>query len=788
MSVQDEEPSGTAAYEYLKNMLDNIADPIFVKNQAHCWVDGNKAFWKLMGGPPEKFLGKTDYDFFPKEEADVFWEKDNQVFSSGETVINEEFLTDANGQRHIISTKKATFLNEKGERILVGIIRDITAEKELQELRAYTSQQELFRSQTDLQENEQRLHLIINSALDAVIMTDAHGIITEWNTQAEIIFGWKKPEALGQQMSEMIVPPEYRKRHHQGMEHYLHTGEERILNRRIEITALNKNGTVFPLELTVTAQKVKGQMSFTAFARDITQRIEAALKVKESEEQFRQLANTIPQLAWMADETGWIQWYNQRWYDYTGTTYEEMQGWGWKKVHDPVELERMLVGWKKALETGDHWQDTFPLRRYDGQMRWHLTRAIAFRNEQGKIIRWFGTNTDITEQREASRQAEAANIAKSEFLANMSHEIRTPMNAVIGLSNLLARSQPLTQKQTDFITTLQTSADSLLSLINDLLDIAKIEAHAIELEHLSFDLMQLVQDVGSIMAVRVKEKNLILSGNAEGLRCRNFMGDPSRIRQIVLNLCSNAVKFTETGSVDILISSEPAASPEVENVTIVVKDSGIGIEQEKLDTIFQKFVQADSSITRKYGGTGLGLAITKTLVTSMNGTITARSDVGKGSTFAISLPLARSYAQHEPAAHAPLNTIEQKPPAPEFPILLVEDYLPNIIVAQAFLDQFGYTSDIAKNGLEALDKVSKNTYAVILMDVQMPEMNGLDATIAIRELEKREHKAPTPIIGMTAHALTGDRERCIAAGMTEYIAKPFDPEDLHAKLKQAMHN
>ncbi len=286
---------------------------------------------------------------------------------------------------------------------------------------------ERIRSQEELKESEQRVRLIINTALDAVIMTDADGIITEWNHQAEVIFVWAHKEAVGNQMSDMIIPQEHRNAHQSGMKRFLTTGEQRILNKRIEITALKKGGEIFPVELTVTAQRSKGQTYFTAFARDITERVRDAEKVRESEEQFRQLANSIPQLAWMTDETGWIFWYNQRWYDYTGTTLEEMQGWGWEKVHDPIELQRLLITWKAALASGEPFQDTFPLRRYDGEMRWHLTRALPIKNEQGKIIRWFGTNTDITDQREAAVAAQAANIAKSEFLANMSHEIRTPM-------------------------------------------------------------------------------------------------------------------------------------------------------------------------------------------------------------------------------------------------------------------------------------------------------------------------------------------------------------------------
>lgn len=251
--------------------------------------------------------------------------------------------------------------------------------------------------------------------------------------------------------------------------------------------------------------------------------------------------------------------------------------------------------------------------------------------------------------REAKDKAEAASIAKSEFLANMSHEIRTPMNAVIGLSNILARSNPLTDKQRDCIRTLQLSADSLLALINDLLDISRIEARSVTLEEISFSLHQMIDEVSDMMRVRCQEKGLSLRVESDAINGKTYIGDPTRLRQIITNLCSNAVKFTEKGGVVITVTVSHADVAHYDLLHIAVTDTGIGIPPEKIDTIFEKFTQADTSINRKYGGTGLGLAISKTLAEIMGGDISVRSTVDDGSSFVLTLPLARQQELQHPS-------------------------------------------------------------------------------------------------------------------------------------------
>lgn len=391
--------------------------------------------------------------------------------------------------------------------------------------------------------------------------------------------------------------------------------------------------------------------------------------------------------------------------------------------------------------------------------------------------------------RALAREAEAANRAKSEFLANMSHEIRTPMNAIIGLSDLLSRSNPLTPKQTQFISTLQTSAESLLTLVNDLLDIAKIESRTVDLDHIAFSMPDVINETVKMIKVRANQKNLSveIENNCDHVEDRVFVGDPGRIRQILVNLCGNAVKFTEKGGIKITFSCGDIDAEGMSVVDIAVKDTGIGIAPDKLDKVFQKFEQADSTINRKYGGTGLGLTITKTLIEAMNGTIHVESQLDKGSTFRISLPLqiqsagAAGLDSWQPSAIQISNGLNAR-------VLLVEDYAPNVLVASHFLEDFGYICDVASNGNEAIEKIKSVSYAAVLMDVQMHGMNGLEATKIVRGFEVENNTSRLPIIGMTAHALAGDREKCMNAGMDDYITKPFNPAELQEKLKKAISN
>lgn len=385
---------------------------------------------------------------------------------------------------------------------------------------------------------------------------------------------------------------------------------------------------------------------------------------------------------------------------------------------------------------------------------------------------------DITQRKHDAEELVRLQKAKEQFLANISHEIRTPINGIAGMADLLSHDATPEERET-YLNAIKHSAENLKVIINDILDLAAIESGKLRFEKIGFNLTDLVPSLVNTFAYQAKEKKLTLDYKIDEKLNRILLGDPVRLNQVLINLISNAVKFTHAGSIEIRCTVD-REQKDLCWVRVEVADTGIGIPAEKLNTIFESFSQADASVTRKYGGSGLGLTIVKQLVEMQKGKITVRSEEQKGSTFIVLIPYSRG---KESAVKKPIpksKAIINDDLASQLTVLLVEDNDINRLYAKSILTNWDCQVDIAENGLVAIEKVKNTSYDVVLMDIQMPVMDGYEATRAIRLMDVP--KKDTPIVALTANATKTDIEKCLASGMNDFLPKPFTPDDLHRKI------
>jgi PAS domain S-box-containing protein len=409
--------------------------------------------------------------------------------------------------------------------------------------------------------------------------------------------------------------------------------------------------------------------------------------------------------------------------------------------------------------------------------------------EEGKINGVVVYGQDITDRKkveweilESKLEAERTAKAKSEFLSNMSHEIRTPMNAIIGLSELLLKEH-LTDKQHENMKSIKYSADNLLVIINDILDFSKIESGKVEFENINFDIFLKIQEIRKTFIFKAEEKGIALKFRVDDKIPQFVVGDPFRLNQILLNLLSNAVKFTKEGTVSLLVSLV-ADKGDTVSLKFDVIDTGIGIPKDKLSSVFESYTQAYTDITRRFGGTGLGLAITRQLVTMQAGQISLDSEIGKGTTFSVQLDFVKGVVEKETSAEELIAELLEKRDFDGMRVLLVEDNQMNQFVANQVLELWNIKVDFADDGLQAVNLLKENDYALVLMDLQMPVMSGYEATAYIRDRTNRLRNPEIPIIALTADAFPETKKKVMESGMNDFVTKPLEQNDLFSKIKQ----
>jgi PAS domain S-box-containing protein len=618
-----------------------------------------------------------------------------------------------------------------------------------------------------------------------VTITDLKGNITYANSLFTTISGYSLEEVLGQS-HRIINSGTHDKEFFRSMWATIGRGEVwhgEICNRKKQGDLYWVDSTIVPL-----LDKQGKPHSYIAIRTDITARKLAKLKLQESEQRFRTLADAAPMLIWTTDtETEYI-YFNKPWLQFTGYSFDQALQGQWMEAIHPDDYQRCTTIYRESFLKRKEYEVEFRLKRHDGEYRIMLERGSPLWVGES-FAGFIGACADITEVRAAQVQAEEANLMKSQFLANMSHEIRTPINGILGMTQLMLDT-PLSEEQKDLLDDIDISGKTLLNILNDILDLSKIEAGKVDLHLNNFDLQEIITNLFTISKHQATQRNVTLSYEPSSELSRYYHGDDIRLRQVILNLVSNAIKFSHDGG-DVILRISKHASPDVDHLLyITVTDTGIGIPPEKLDLIFEPFSQADTSTTKRYGGTGLGLSICKKLVELMGGTIWVTSVVGKGSTFHCTVKL-------KPVRHAdvPQHTVATRTvhpnimssPTKKALVLVVEDNLINQKLISKLLEKLGHTVVIAHNGDEAIKHVLQNgnLFDLILMDCQMPTTDGFEATKAIRAYEESIGRR-TPIVAMTASSLGEDKNRCIAAGMDAYLPKPFDTQLLRQMLDQVL--
>ncbi len=662
MGLPDHSPRLTPSIlddpKVLEGLLDDLPIPVFVKDERHAWVLLNDACCAFMGRRREELLGRTDHDFFLRDEADVFWRYDDLVFRTGATTENEERFTDASGQLHVIVTRKTLHVDASGRRLLLGVISDVTARK-----------------------------------------------------QAE--------EALSLARDDL---------------------DRRVAESTAELRETNRRLTV-----------------------DIARRQEAERDLRESEERFRLLADTLPEIVWTTSPAGPAEFLSECWFIYTGQTFREAIGWGWQAAVHADDLPALHEAWARALTTGDPLEVEYRVRRHDGAYRWHLCRGLPVPDCSGEIVRWVGTTTDIEDQKREQEALREDDRRKDEFLALLGHELRNPLTPIRTAVALLRRRDlegPVAGRALEI---LDRQIAQMTRLIDDLLDVSRISRGKVLLRKEPVELAELLRAAlrdraGSLEAralhveTSFPEREVVLDA------------DPARLSQAIGNLLDNAEKFSDPGGLLRVSVAVDEASGEA---TVAVRDTGIGMSKEMLARVFQPFSQAAPCAARGRGGLGLGLWLVRGLVELHGGRVTATSEgEGRGAEITLTLPLSTVDAA---VVHPAPPVVEHARPCR---VLVIEDNGDAAETLQLALTLAGHAVIVAETGEEGIARALACAPDVVLCDIGLP--GAADGYAVARALRSEPSCSHAHLVAITGYGQAEDRRRALEAGFDRHLTKPFD--------------